>query len=183
VEQIRKTDLIRSSLHFLPTNMDSIIHNNAVGSSNVINPIDLAKLTNTPMRRALCKLYFFFNRELTVNNTNDPVVYNQLKNDSIRHLIPYKGHYFDYIVNKEYNTLHEWAEENGEDVGNICYGVNRVFNFAEPVRVYIKLQQLLAFLHPNYTGESVTTDKQNLLTQFDYLLKQMNDLRAKIENI
>ena len=158
--------------------MDSIIRKNAMASSNVIDPVDFAKLTETHMRMAFTKLYFFFNRELTVNNTNDPVVYNQLKNDFIRHLIPYKGRYFDYIVNKEYKTLREWADDNGEDVGNICYGVNRVFNFTEPVRVYVRLHQLLEFLDPNYKDE-----KQNLLAQFDYLLRKMNDLRAKIENI
>ena len=162
--------------------MDSIIRKNAMGSSNVIDPVDFAKLAETPMRMAFGKLYFFFSSELIINNTNDPFVYDQLKKDFIRHLIPYKGRYFDYIVNKEYKTLREWAEDNGKELGDVCYGVNRMFNVNEPLRVYIRLHELLEFLDPNYKGENVT-EKENLLSQFDYLLNQMNEMRAKIQNI
>lgn len=164
--------------------MDSIIRKNAHGDS-LVHPSDFAKLVRTPMRMAYTKLYFFFASELELNPTNDPVVYSQMKKDSIRHLIPYKGRYFDYTVHKEYNTLEEWAADNGKTTSDVLYGVNRIYNSSEPIRAYITLIQLLQFLDPNYKSETVVevTDKQKLLAQFDFLLKQMNTLRATIEKL
>lgn len=162
--------------------MDSIIRKNAIGSS-LIHPVDFAKLSETPMRMAYEKPYFFFKSEINLNTTNDPVVYSQMKKDSIRHLIPYKNGYFDYIIHKEYTTLRDWAEDNGKTLDDILYGVNRVYCYTEPVRAYVTLNKLLKFLNPNYTGESVAevSDKQKLLNQFDFIMKQMTELREKLQ--
>lgn len=168
--------------------MDSIIRKNASGDS-LIHDQDFQKLSNTTRNwYNFDKLYFFFASELKIVPTNDPVVYAQLKKDSIRHLIPYKGHYYDYIVRKEYNTLQDWADDNGEDVNTILYGVNHVHKNRytdDSVSEYIKLEDLLKFLDPNYTREPVLviSEKKTLLAQFDSLVQQMNGLREKIEKM
>ena len=67
--------------------------------------------------------YFFFKEEET----------------PAHHLIPYKTRYIDYIAKKEYNTLHEWATENGRTIHNIAYGIqNSIY--------YVDLNDMLRIL-------------------------------------
>lgn len=168
--------------------MDSIIRKNARGDS-LIHYSDFEKLTKTVGKwYDFHKLYFFFDSELKLKEIRDPVVYAQVKKDSIRHLIPYKGHYFDYITHKEYNTLREWAEDNGKNVSNIVYGVNRIHlkhSWDTSLTAHITLGALIKFLDPKYQSEPVVEvgDKEKLLVQFDFMMKQMNELRTKIEKL
>lgn len=104
--------------------------------------------------------YFFFKSELDVPRvlggkvSENVAKYAELKKTSIRHLIPHKKGYFDYIVRKEYPTLEEWATQNGKTVNDICYGrldVHFLEEFYkpehaywyEPRMAYITLNQLL----------------------------------------
>lgn len=167
--------------------MDSIIRKNARGDS-LVHYSDFQKLTKTAGKwYDFQKLYFFFDSELKLKETRDPVVYSQMKKD-IRHLIPYKGHYYDYTVHKEYSTLREWAEDSGKNVSNIVYGVNRIHlkhSWQDRVTVYISLGALIKFLDPKYQSEPVVevSDKEMLLVQIDLMMNQMDELRAKIEKL
>lgn len=168
--------------------MDSIIRKHASGDS-LIHYRDFEKLTGTYGKwYDFSKLYFFFDSELELKETQDPVVYAQMKNDSIRHLIPYKGRYFDYVANKEYKTLREWAEDNGKSLSNIRYGKHKFYlrgSWDKVESAHISLDQLLKFLDPKYNGEPVVevSDKEKLLAQFDFLVEKMNELREKIEKM
>lgn len=85
-------------------------------------------------------LYFFLSRELTVTNKAE---YTVAKSENrIRHCIPYKGRYFDYIVKKEFATLHEWAADCGSNIRHVKFGSNRVHTGSLPD--YISLRELLA---------------------------------------
>jgi hypothetical protein len=168
--------------------MDSIIRKNAHNGS-LVHYTDFEKLTKRIDRwSSFDKLYFFFDSELALENTYDPNVYSQMKKDSIRHLIPNKGRYYDYVAHKEYKTLKEWAEDNGKNVSNILYGLHNVYSVhsgARLISAHITLNTLIKFLDPNYEGETQVevTDKDKLLAQFDWLIKQMNAVRNQIETM
>lgn len=131
--------------------------------------------------------YFFFQQELDISSVSDEKEYQHVKNQLIRHLVPYGNVYYDYIVGKEYSTLAEWARDNSWSVTDIRYGVVKKHrNYVnDPVVAYITLDTLVKHLDPNYKGDHVVevTDKQKLLSQFDFLLKQIVDIRAKIESM
>lgn len=161
--------------------MDSIIRKNTVASRNVIDPIDFAELTGCPMRMAFCKLYFFFKSEMDISP--HPKGYPRAQ---IRHLVPYKGRYYDYIVKKEYNTLEEWAEDNNQNTWDIVYGVNSVHNREPSRRVveYITLDKLLEFLDPGYKNEvpSLILPTQDTQTVNDILV-ELSDMSHRISII
>ena len=175
--------------------MDSIIRKNTMSSRNVIDPIDFAELAGSPMRMAFAKLYFFFKSELNVSphqSTSDES-YNAFKQKNIRHLIPYKGHYYDYIVNKEYDTLEEWAIDNNQNVWDIVYGVNSVHNREPSRRVveYITLDKLLEFLDPDYQGDvpilqlPISTHDiiQDVMTEINGMTQQLELMKSKLSSL
>ena len=107
--------------------MDKIIHT-AAKKYDARHLIDLGQTSD--------KLYFFFRQELT-----DPGL-------PLRHAIPNKGRIYDYIEDKYYNTLADWAQANGRSTSDILYGANRMY-FKES----ITLDALLRYLNPVWRDE------------------------------
>jgi hypothetical protein len=154
--------------------MDQIISKNAV-SGSLMSPEKFKKLSHASVSwHNFTRPYFFFDRELEHESLVDEVEYARLKNESIRHLIPYSGRYYDYIAQKEYNTLSEWAVDNGETLENIHYGVVKKHrkNAANPIVDWVKLDLLMTYLEPNYNQAPVP----NLLAEFDDIVKRLRDI-------
>uniref|UniRef100_A0A6C0F4E4 Uncharacterized protein n=1 Tax=viral metagenome TaxID=1070528 RepID=A0A6C0F4E4_9ZZZZ len=62
-----------------------------------------------------------------------------------RHCKPYKGHFLDYIVGKEFATLEDWVEECGyASMDDVMFG----FNKFDGNHTYITLNQLIDHLDP-----------------------------------
>jgi hypothetical protein len=114
--------------------MDSIILSRSRKyGRNIIADSDFAKLTNSPWPDGTDHSpYFFFASELSVPavpypRTQDRIdEYAELKKTQIRHCIPNRKNYVDYVAGKEYNTLEEWAVDNGKTLSDILYGINHV---------------------------------------------------------
>jgi hypothetical protein len=154
--------------------MDQIIRKNAVAGS-LMSPEEFKKLSHANVSwHNFERPYFFFNRELDYDSVVDEVEYAKLKNESIRHVVPYSGRYYDYIVRKEYESLNEWAVENGETLDNICYGVVKKHrkNAANPIVAWVELDKLVRYLDPNYTETRVP----NILEEFDDIVKRLRSL-------
>jgi hypothetical protein len=47
---------------------------------------------------------------------------NEDKTRKIRHCVPYKNGYFDYIVGQEFDSLAEWSTDCGYDICSVAYG-------------------------------------------------------------
>ena len=59
---------------------------------------------------------------------------NENKTGVIRHCVPYKTGYFDYIVGKEFDSLTDWAIDCGYDIRNVAYG-RKGFAFMSAARL------------------------------------------------
>jgi len=129
------------------------------------------------------KMYFFFVQEI-----NLPLVerhtkkYDEQKKLFIRHLIPHKGKFYDYVVGKHYNTLQEWAKDNKRTINDIRYGVNDLGCNVNNVEGYtsVSLQALMKYLHPMCelpTEQELATEVQNNNK------KLVADLRAAIYTV
>jgi len=92
--------------------------------------------------------YFFLDSELEIGL--NPINYRDHKaNGRMRHCkIDYSG-YYDYIVNKSFKTLADWAADCGSDVSHIRYGINRVYR-PHGMHVSVSLQRLLEYIGPVY---------------------------------
>lgn len=101
--------------------------------------------------------YLFHKRELGVTQGE----WKDARNKGvIRHCkVLYNGKFFDYIVGREYDTLHDWMLEIGATLDDLCYGTNRVHKNKrvwdtmwsharwEPhVAVYVPLREVLTRL-------------------------------------
>lgn len=154
--------------------MDAIIHKCAAKSSVLMTADELNEHTgNNTIRWE--KPYFFFRTEIELPDVVTWEEYNQLKLDHIRHMIPYKGRYFDYVTHREYDTLDDWAADNGRTVDDIVYGVNfvhRTMN-ASKQRAFVSLDTLIKHLDPNFH----TSKNQELI----YTIQR--DLKSVIENL
>jgi len=120
--------------------MDSVILSRSRKyGRKIISDSDFAKLVNLPedLRAPTpdCTYhppYFFFASELSVpavpypRNEENLATYAELKKTQIRHCIPNRKNYVDYVAGKEYNTLEEWAVDNGKTLSDILYGINYV---------------------------------------------------------
>jgi len=154
--------------------IDQIIRKNAVAGSMML-PEKFKKLSNADVSwHHFERPYFFFKRELDYESVVDEVEYAKLKNAVIRHVVPYSGRYYDYIAHKEYNTLNEWAVENGETLDNIRYGVVKKhrYNATNPIVAWVELDNLVRYLDPNYTETRVP----NILEEFDDIVKRLRSL-------
>lgn len=155
------------------------------------------------------QLYFFFKSELDVprivgERTPDNLEkYAELKKTSIRHLIPHRKGFFDYIVKKDYPTLGAWASDNGKTVDDIYYGRNSVHFCPEvpherhggwdlPAINYVTLNQLLTYMDPTWESVQVvdltTTDEEPMTPEIratvdrvSGILDQINALRISVE--
>ena len=92
-------------------------------------------------------IYFFLKRELDVKNRDEFVVAKS--ENRIRHCIPYKGHYLDYVVKKEFPTIHDWVKDCGDKMENVLIGSNRVQDGNAPH--YMTITELLILMY-DYTG-------------------------------
>jgi len=119
--------------------MDSIILSRSRKyGRNIIADSDFAKLVNLPWPDGTDhSAYFFFASELSVTgvpyprNEENIATYAELKKTQIRHCIPNRKNYVDYVAGKEYNTLEEWAVDNGKTLDDILYGINHI-HFVAP---------------------------------------------------
>jgi hypothetical protein len=81
---------------------------------------------------------FFLRREHLYSYTSAK------ENGVYRHCKPYKGHFLDYIVQKEFATLEEWVADAGDDMSQVLFGYQK-FDGADS---YVTLDQLEDFLNP-----------------------------------
>ena len=158
--------------------MDQIIRKNAVAGS-LMSPEEFKKLSNADVSwHHFERPYFFFNRELDYESVVDEVEYAKLKNESIRHLVPYSGRYYDYIVRKEYDSLNEWALENGETLDSIRYGVVKKHrnNALCPVVSWVTLWDLMTYLDPDYINDPPS----DILAEFDDIVQRLRTMIQRI---
>jgi hypothetical protein len=134
------------------------------------------------------KYYFFFRDELNIapivsgNVQQDLRNFRELKRTTLRHAIPNKGKFYDYIVDRHYNTLQEWATANGKTIDDIVYGVNHIHFGQDGNQDYIPLNTLVKALNPNWISptenrQQVTIPKQTSMK--DHII----DLRKTIAAI
>jgi hypothetical protein len=156
--------------------MDSIIHKHAANSSVLMTADEINQYTGTtPISWE--KPYFFFRTEMDLPVAPNWTKYNRLKAEHIRHMIPYKGKYFDYVTHREYDTLNDWAVDNGKTVDDIVYGVNFVHrvNAGYEQRGFVTLETLIKHLEPNFQ----LTKNQELIATIQRDLKAViNSLEA-----
>jgi hypothetical protein len=100
--------------------MDAILISNLDGSSQTFSNIAGYAKRDWTTHDA----YFFLRWELEVDTY--PKYINAYSEGKIRHCKPYRGHWLDYIVRKEFDTLEEWVKDTGDTMENVLYGVNRV---------------------------------------------------------
>lgn len=161
--------------------IDQIIRKNAV-SGSLMSPEKFKKLSHASVSwHYFHRPYFFFHRELDHESLVDEVEYARLKKDAIRHVIPYNGCYYDYIVHKEYASLNEWALDNGETLANIRYGVIKKHrkNAANPIVAWVELNDLVRYLDPNYTEMSTA----EVIAMIDDIVERIISIRSLIERI
>ena len=146
--------------------MDSVILSRSRKyGRNIIADSDFAKLANVPWPDVgdYCP-YFFFASELSVpavpypRNEENLARYAELKNTQIRHCIPNRKNYVDYVSGKEYNTLEEWAVDNGKTLEDVLYGISHV-HFVNPpwdqsVVYYMPLETLVEHIMPQKKVEN-----------------------------
>lgn len=169
--------------------MDQIIRKNA-NAGVLMYPADFKKLSNAKVSwHHFDRPYFFFERELSILAETDEKHYQDVKTHSIRHLVPYKGRYFDYITHKEYDSLSQWASANGEALDNILYGVVKKHraHASKPVVVYVRLDKLIQYLDPDYNIKPTieipeVPSMEALLAEFDDALQQLSRIRQRIQN-
>ena len=156
--------------------MDSIIHKHAANSSVLMTADEINQYTGTtPISWE--KPYFFFRTELDLPVAPNWTEYNRLKAEHIRHMIPYKGKYFDYVTHREYDTLNDWAVDNGKTVDDIVYGVNFVHRTFDACRQvgFVTLETLIRHLDPTFQ----LTKNQELIATIQRDLKAViNSLEA-----
>jgi hypothetical protein len=102
---------------------------------NIIADSDFANLVNPNKPNEYIQAdspYFFFASELSLagvphpRNEENLAAYNELKKTQIRHCIPNRNNYVDYVAGKTYNTLEEWAVDNGKTLADVLYGINDI---------------------------------------------------------
>ena len=93
-------------------------------------------------------------------------------------MVPYSGRYYDYIVRKEYDSLNEWALENGETLDNIRYGVVKKHrnNALSPVVSWVTLWDLMTYLDPDYINDPPS----DILAEFDDIVKRLRTMIEKM---
>ena len=94
--------------------------------------------------------YFFFKDEVTSDDVT-----------TFRHLTLYRKGFYDYLGKKEYNTMSEWAADNGKTLNDIVYGINRrekdYMDVVVHVTDYVPLAVLLKFLDSTYVENPTPT--------------------------
>ena len=111
--------------------------------------------------------YFFLAKEVGIPVPANRDEYQYLKTNIIRHLTMSNGRYYDYIVDKYYDTLKEWAQANNSSVQDISFGINRVIIGKKFVKKSIELTDLLKQLDDNYTEEDDYSEVSSVTVEDD----------------
>lgn len=91
------------------------------------------------MDQVVRKPYFFMKQELY-----EGIEESNYK-DMMRHMIiSYGGGYYDYIVNKHFDSIFDWVEDCGGTIKDVCFGQNR--NWKRENTVFVDLYTLLNFI-------------------------------------
>ena len=99
--------------------------------------------------------YFFMERELSY--TTRPEWYRAKACGLIRHVKPYDGMWLDYVANKKFSSLEEWAIDCGMTLSDVVYGVNRVHRGEQPKFVRLAyLLHKLDYVEPPTVDDSFT---------------------------
>jgi len=131
--------------------------------------VDFNEIANT---RGVYDPYFFIDSELELNL--NPINYKDHKaNGRMRHCKVEYGGYYDYIVNKSFRTLADWAKDCGSDTSHIRYGVNRTYR-PNGVHASMNLAQLLLYIGPVYDIEQKVQPEQISDSQIIGLLRLRN---------
>ena len=85
--------------------------------------ISLHELSKTQLSWIDDNPYFFLKRELNVRPEDWK---NAKARGEIRHCKIYKNKFLDYVVHREFNTLHDWARDAGGTIDDVLFGVNRM---------------------------------------------------------
>lgn len=164
--------------------VEQIIRKNA-NAGVLMSPEEFKKLSNANVSwHHFNRPYFFFQRELDMAGFFDEKEYQSVKNQLIRHLIPYGQGYYDYIAHKEYATLNEWAKDNSWTLNDIRYGVVKKHRgyFYTPVVACVTLDTLIKHLDPHYEEvpyvyiPRAQTDKEKLISQIQGLLDTLKNM-------
>ena len=99
----------------------------------------------------------------------------------IRHLIPNKGKFYDYVVGKHYNTLQEWAKDNKQSIHDIRYGINDLGCDVNNIEGYrsVSLSGLMKYLHP--MCELPTEEDEIVEVKNNKLVAELNASLSTIE--
>ena len=109
-------------------------------NADKLDGIDIARLTGVqhPNYGRNAHPSFFLWRELAYSQAAAK------KHGVYRHCKPYKGHFLDYIVRKEYATLEDWVADCGSDMNQIRFGYQKF----DAANSHVAIQQLEDFLTP-----------------------------------
>ena len=150
--------------------MDSIILSRSRKyGRNIVADSDFANIVNLSLDATINRSpYFFFASEISVpavpypRNEETLAQYAELKKTQIRHCIPNRKNYVDYVAGKEYNTLHEWALDNGKTLDDIVYGINDVhfinFDWDHSRVYYMPLDTLVDHIMPRKKVNRASTN-------------------------
>lgn len=92
---------------------------------------------------------FFFKWELE-NILSKKDYWMARRRNDIRRATFKNGKVWDYIVNKEFETLDAWAYDCGFYADEICYGTNRVYKDCPPV--YVTVNELMDAIQRDQFG-------------------------------
>jgi hypothetical protein len=160
---------------------------------NIIADSDFANLVNPNKPNEYIQAdspYFFFASELSLagvphpRNEENVAAYNELKKTQIRHCIPNRKNYVDYVAGKEYNTLEEWAVDNGKTLDDILYGINHIHfiapNWDHSCVYYMPLDTLLDHIMPQKNADPamIIIDRERM----NHLIGMMEEATAELKN-
>jgi hypothetical protein len=122
--------------------------------------------------RKVYDAYFFLDTELDLNV--NPINFSDHKaNGRIRHCKVDPRGYYDYIANKTFRTLAEWAADCGSDIKHVVYGVNRLHR-PNGMQVCVPLNFLLGYIGPVYDPVQKPAPVEMPDSQIVNLLKMKN---------
>ena len=164
--------------------MDFIIHNKAANSSVVMTADEINQYTGDNTIKST-KLYFFFKTEMAMPVPTTETEHNELMEEYIRHMIPYKGKYFDYITHREYDTLLDWAVDNGKTLDDIVYGVNFVHRvtIGHEQRGFVSLDTLIKHLEPNFQFNVKNADFAKIQIELETIISRIQAISDKLKSL
>ena len=121
-------------------NDDNLFNTTGIHRSNG----NLIYLDISNMDQVVRKPYFFMMHELH-EGIEESNYKDMMKEGKVRHMIlSYTGGYYDYIVNKHFDSIFEWVEDCGGTIKDVCFGQNRKWKSENTV--FVDLYTLLNFI-------------------------------------